>query len=68
MTPRRLLLTAIVALVVVQANVGWADTAPPLDPASSEGAALVARLRRGGLVLFLRHADTAELAFGAAQV
>lgn len=30
-----------------------------LDPESPKGAALVARLRRGGLVMFIRHADTA---------
>lgn len=30
----------------------------PLRPGTAEGDALVARLREGGLVLFLRHADT----------
>ncbi|MBO1075201.1 histidine phosphatase family protein [Roseomonas marmotae] len=31
----------------------------PLTPATPPGAALVERVRRGGLVLFIRHADTA---------
>lgn len=30
----------------------------PVEPESAAGAALLARLRRGGLVLFFRHADT----------
>jgi len=50
-TGRRALLLGAIALPLP-----LRAAAPPDSP---EGAALVARLRRGGAVLFLRHADTA---------
>lgn len=56
---RRLLAAAFIARVAARPGTAWADTAALLEPASPEGTALVARLRRGGLVIFLRHADTA---------
>ena len=59
MTSRRLLLAAFLTFITVRPADGWADPALPLVPGSFEGAALLARLRRGGLVLFFRHADTA---------
>lgn len=58
MTRRLLLMTAIIALIAGRPGAGWADPASPLDPTSSEGAALIARLRHGGMVMFFRHADT----------
>ena len=50
--------------LLVAASAAWprggrANADAALDPASPEGGALVARLREGGLVLFIRHADTA---------
>ncbi|WP_156963466.1 histidine phosphatase family protein [Muricoccus aerilatus] len=44
-------------LLVLTAMPALADLAP-VRPGSPEGEALVERLRAGGLVLFLRHADT----------
>src|SRR4051794_33623576 len=55
---------ALVACVLVLAVAGaraqapMTDPQPALSPDSPAGAALVARLRAGGLVLFFRHADT----------
>lgn len=52
---RRLLVAASAA----RPRGGRANADAALDPASPEGGALVARLREGGFVLFIRHADTA---------
>src|SRR5262249_1367101 len=52
MITRRALLAALPALPAA------AQRLTPFGPDSAEGAALVARLRAGGLVLFFRHADT----------
>ncbi len=55
MTDRRALLLAILMLP----GPAVAQRLVPLPAESAAGAALVARLRAGGLVLFFRHADTA---------
>ncbi|NKC32459.1 histidine phosphatase family protein [Falsiroseomonas selenitidurans] len=39
-------------------GLAWAQPRAPVAPDSPAGAALVGRLRQGGLVLYLRHADT----------
>lgn len=53
MWPRR----GIVALLLAPAA-ARAERLVPVSDGSPEGAALVARLRAGGMVLFFRHADT----------
>ncbi|WP_439599028.1 histidine phosphatase family protein [Falsiroseomonas sp.] len=53
-TDRRTLLLALLAAAPARAQQRL--TPQPVD--SAEGAALVTRLRQGGLVLFFRHADT----------
>ena len=50
--PRRSLLALPLALPAARASAG------PVVPEQPEGAALLARLRAGGLVLYFRHADT----------
>jgi phosphohistidine phosphatase SixA len=48
----------LIALVLLVAAPAFAQSLTPFDSASSEGRALIERLRAGGLVLFFRHADT----------
>lgn len=55
MTHRRAWLLAALALP----GAAFAQRLSPIPADSAAGAALVARLRAGGLVLFFRHADTA---------
>ena len=47
-----------VLLLLLLAGPAAAQGLHPVSPGMPEGDALVARLRQGGLVLFLRHADT----------
>lgn len=59
----RLLWVAVVlggmaALATAQPNSGARAQIVPLGPNTSGGAALVERLREGGLVMYFRHADT----------
>lgn len=55
---RRPLLAALLP-AAARAETGVTGPAAALEPGSPEGRALVERLRRGGLVMFVRHADTA---------
>lgn len=62
--PRRAVLALPLALVAALARPGHAGAAGaearlvPVTPEEAGGRALVEALRRGGLVLFFRHADT----------
>src|SRR4051812_41005423 len=59
MPPLRTALTVLVLLVgLTDAAAQAPDAEAALSPDSPAGAALVERLRAGGLVLFFRHADT----------
>ena len=56
---RRTALALALAAVLPAAEAAAQDRLTPVPAEAPEGAALVARLRAGGLVLFFRHADTA---------
>jgi phosphohistidine phosphatase SixA len=53
--------TAIALAAFLTASPAPARELSPVTAASAEGQGLVERLRRGGLVLFFRHADTAGM-------
>ena len=51
-------LSAVAGLAGAQLNSGRGGEIVPLGPDTAGGAALVERLREGGLVMYFRHADT----------